>query len=139
MAYDSPHYTLGPIFGSFASFTCTAANKTGTTANIHDRIEFFRKIKLKGIKFLTRASGAAGARAFTKVTPKFLLTDGTNVLATCVCGTVAGVGTSGGINSTYSSVDADEELQIRLKLIQDGTATTTVAVSADMYIEYQDR
>ena len=144
MPYDDAKYKvrhmIGPILASFASaIKCTAANKTGTSVNVTDRIEFFRNIKLTGVKAIMRASGAAVGRALTKVTPKFIVSEGTRVCGTCVVGTVAGVGTSGGVSATYANIDSTEELQIKLKLTADGTATTTDQISADIWLEYQER
>jgi hypothetical protein len=142
--YDDPEYNvhlrLGPILASFASGAkATTGNKTATSANVHDRIEFFRNIKLTGVNAITRTSGAATGHALSSLSPKLIVTEGTRVCATCVVGTVAGVGTAGGISSTYADIDSTEELQIKLKWTGDGTATTMDQISADVYLEYQHR
>ena len=144
MAYDDAKYVtpqiLGPILASFASGgLATTGNKTGTTVNVTDRIEFFRKIKLTGMKAIVRTASAATGHALSALTPKFIFTEGTRVCATCVCGTVAGVGTSGGVSSTYANIDATEECQVKLKWTGDGTATTMDQISADIWMEYQNR
>lgn len=142
--YDDARYQVpqcwGPIFASFASaIKVTAANKTGTSANVTDRIEFFRNIKLTAVRAITRSAGIVGSKKLSSHSPKIIVTEGTNVCATCALGTVAGVGTSGGISTTYANVDSSEELQIKLKITQDGTATTLDSISADVWLEYQNR
>jgi len=144
MPYDDAEFNVnlmaGPILASFASgLKCTATDRTGTSVNVTDRVEFFRNVKLTGIKAITRSSGAATSAPLSKVNPHVILTDGTNVLATCQLGTVAGFSASGGISSTYPNADADEALQLQLLFKNDGTARTGDVISADVYLEYQNR
>jgi hypothetical protein len=132
---------MGPIFASFVTGTVVkaATNKTQTSAQGHDRVEFFQNIKLNAIKCIMRSAGAAFASAASDHSYKAYVMTSTNVLATCVMGTVAGVGTSGGISATYANVDAGSELEIRRKIAADGTLTTHSAGSCDVYLEYYNR
>jgi len=146
MPYDSPEFTVhqirGPILASFASaalkLTASETSKTCTSANVHDRVEFFRNVKLTGIKAITRSmellTGAISDNA-----PKVIVTEGTRVCATCALGTVAGLSTTGGISSTYPDIDSTETLQVKFKATGDNTAGTFGQVSADVYLEYVQR
>lgn len=140
--YDDPEYNVhlmrGPILASFASGAkATTGNKTATSANVHDRVEFFRNVKLTGVMALTRTASAATGHALSTLTPKFIVTEGTRVCATVSCATAAGVGTTGGVSATYATILSTEELQVKLKWTGDGTATTMDQISADVYLEYQ--
>lgn len=141
--YDDPQYNvyhmMGPILASYASgVKSTANNKTVTSVNVGNKIEFFRNVKLTGIKAVMRASGAATGKALTQLSPKVILTEGTRVCATVPLGTVAGVGTSGGVSATYATILATEEMTPKLKYTAYGTARTSDNISANIFIEYQD-
>lgn len=140
--YDDAQYTvkrqIGPIMGSFAAVLITAVNKTATSAQTVDRIEFFRKIKITDFSVIVRAAPDAGSHATPTFLPKAVLTDGTNMLATLSLGTVTGLCTGAGLHGT-ATVNAHEQLHLRLKYTADGTAQTMGACSYDAFIEYQDR
>ena len=142
MPYDSPQYVtrsmFGPIKGSFAAVLITAANKTATSVNTNDRIEFFRKVKITGFKTIIVTAPDATAHATPAFLPHAVLSDGTNMLATCPLGTVAGLGTIGGMAAS-PNVDALENLQLQMKYTADGTLQTMGACSYEAYIEYQER
>jgi hypothetical protein len=141
--YDDAMYTvplmMGPLLGSFASVIVTGTNKTATSVNVTDRAEFFRNIKVTGFKVITRASAAATAHAASTFSYKAILSEGTRVVATAALGTVAGIGTSGGVSATYANIDSTEELQLRWKIGNDGTAVTHAILSYDAWIEYKHR
>jgi len=148
MSYDDAQYRVkqifGPLFASCASaalkVTNSATLKTATSANVTDRVEFFRNIKLVGIKTVTRSIGiVGGSKAISDHSPKVLVFDGTAVVASCALGTVAGVTNSGGVSAASPTIDSTDTLQIKFKAIGDGTAGTFDEISADIYLEYQNR
>ena len=146
MPYDDAQWQvrhiIGPIFATCASagikFTASATVKTGTLADSADQIEFFKNIKLTGIKAVTRATQLLTG-ALSDHSMQVVVTEGTNACATCALGTAAGLTTSGGVSSTYQNIDSTETLSLFFKGTGDGTAGTMGQMSADVYLEYQNR
>lgn len=132
------HQMVGPILASFGSGAkATAGNKTATSANVTDRIKFFRNVKLTGVRAITRTTGAATGHALSSLAPKIIVTEGTRVCATASVLTAVG-GTNGGVSSTYATIKSTETLQVKLKWTGDGTATTMDNVTAEVWLEYQN-
>ena len=67
MSYDDGRYTskkqYGPIWGTFAQVIATVTTKVQTSAVSNDRVEFMRKIKATGFKFLTQTGTTQGGSA----------------------------------------------------------------------------
>lgn len=145
MPYDSAEYTVhqifGPVLATFASalikVTASATIKSGTSANLTDRIKFFKNVKITGMRTISRAvSMLTGAVSDHNL--RVCLYNTTGIIGSCAIGTVAGVSTAGSVSST-AHADAGEQCQLKLKATGDGTAGTFDQVSADVYIEYQNR
>ena len=146
MSYDSPDFRVqmqvGPIWGTFASgLKVTGASvETGTSANVHDRFEFFRNIKVLDFKVLTRDAAAATGHAASTLGYRVQLQRGSVVVATAIPGTVAGVMSDGGVASgTSANIDADTACSLTWKVTGDGTTTTQDSLSVDAYILYEHR
>lgn len=148
--YDSARYNvnqiLGPILCSFATaliaVTGSTTIKSGTSANVNDRIKFFRNVKITGMNAITRSVAiVGGSKLISAHNLRVCLYNTTGLIASCKLGTVAGVSTTGAISATaaLAHADAGEQMQIKLKATGDGTAGTFDQVSADVYIEYQER
>jgi hypothetical protein len=146
--YDAPRYTvshiLGPILCSFASallkVTASTTIKSGTSVNVNDRIKFFKNVKITGINAITRSSGMLTGKV-SDHNLRVCLYNTTGLIASCKLGTVAGMSTTGAIsaNAALAHADAGEQMQVKLKATGDGTAGTFDQVSADVFIEYQER
>ena len=149
MSYDKPQYTarhvIGPIFATFAAAIYISDTYVKTSATKQDRIEFFRKVKITGFRATTRAGGKSGADLAGHLTRRVCLQYPTTVttaatkVATCVIGTAAGLTTSGAVVAANAEVSANQQLRLTLWITGDGTASSMNAMSADCYIEYQDR
>lgn len=148
MSYDSPDFRVqmmsGPIFGSFAELIVTGASaETQTAENYTDRIEFFRNVKLLGFKVLPKVATTSGAAVAVGPTYRYQLLNGTNVIATAVflgSATDQGVVIDGGLRGgTFSHIDSNSALALRLAITGDGTIETYTAGSIEAYVLYEHR
>jgi hypothetical protein len=148
--YDAPRYRvnqiLGPVLCSFASallkVTASPTIKSGTSANVNDRIKFFRNVKITGLNAITRSVGiVGGSKLISAHNLRVCLYNTTGLIASCKLGTVAGMSTTGAISATsaLAHADAGEQMQVKIKATGDGTAGTFDEVSCDLFIEYQER
>lgn len=140
MAYDSPKYQAKQVMqirGTFAAILGTTAAKSATSANIDDRVEFFRKVKLTGFKALSKIKSDAGAHA-TSHTMHLRLCQGTVIKAAAVIGTVAGVMADGSI--VVSTLSSGTACNLRFNISGwDGTVTTLSPNELIAFVEYQER
>ena len=146
-SYDSPKFAVrkifGPIFGTFNTISATDAEttKVATCETKQDRIEFFRNIRLTGMKVTTIAGTARAGNVTSALVPKVYLAYTTPVtdtyIGSCVVGT-APLSTDGAIISGREEIDKDAQLRLIFKITGDGTATTAAACSVKMYLEYKD-
>lgn len=67
-----------------------------------------------------------------------LVFDGTAIVGSCGLGTVARVGSTGGLAGTPTIASSDK-VSIMIRSITDGTVGTSGAIAADIFLEYQDR
>ena len=148
MSYDSPDFRVqlmhGPIFGSFAALIVTgASSETKTSANITDRVEFFRNVRLLDFKVLPKVATTSGAAVCSGPTYRYQLINGTNVIATAVfsgSSVQAGAMIDGGIRSgTYANIGSNSEVSLRLAITGDGTTETYTAGSIEAYVLYEHR
>jgi hypothetical protein len=118
--------------------TASNTEKTGTSVNVTDRIQFFNNVKITGMKAITRSMELLTGAVSDNNVRIALTHDGTSI-ATAALGTVAGAVNSGGVVAALANVAAGTGLDLVFKATGDGTAGTFGQVSADVYIEYQER
>ena len=148
MSYDSPDFRVqlmhGPIFGSFAQIIVTGASaETNTSANLTDRVEFFRNVKLLDFKVLPKVATTSGGATQVGPTYRYQLINGTNVVATAIfLGSSVDAGTmlDGGIRSgTFANIGSNSALALRMAITGDGTTETYTAGSVEAYLLYEHR
>ena len=148
MSYDSPDFRVqfmhGPIFGSFAQLIVTgASSETKTSANITDRVEFFRNVKLLDFKVLPKVATTSGGATAVGPTYRYQLMNGADIVATAVflgSSVQAGDMIDGGIRSgTFANIASNSELSLRLAITGDGTLETYTAGSIEAYVLYEHR
>ncbi len=148
MSYDSPDFRVqlmhGPIFGSFAAIIVTGASaEVQTSANLTDRVEFFRNVKLLDFKVLPKVASTSGGATAVGPTYRYQLINGTNVVATAVflgSSVDAGAMKNGGIRSgTFANIGSNSELALRMAITGDGTTETYTAGSIEAYVLYEHR
>ena len=148
MSYDSPDFRVqlmhGPIFGSFAALIVTgASSETKTSANLTDRVEFFRNVKLLDFKVLPKVATTSGGATCSGPTYRYQLVNGSDVVATATfTGSSADAGTmlDGGITSgTFANIGSNSALALRLAITGDGTTETYTAGSIEAYVLYEHR
>lgn len=144
MSYDDGRYQskklYGPIFGSFANQIATTTTKAATSANTTDRIQFFRKIKATGFKFLTKTGTSQGGSA-TDYTYSVRLMAGSDIIATAPLSGTSDAGTMANgvlVTSNVSKIGANEALSLVWRITPNGTAHTSLAMSGEAYLEYQE-
>ena len=144
MSYDDGRYQskkqYGPIFGSFAQVIATVTTKVQTSSNVTDRVEFMRKIKATGFKFLTK-TGTSQAGSAADYTYSVRLMAGSDIIATApLLGTAdAGVMADGVlVASNVSKIGAGEALALAWRITPNGTAHTSALMSGEAYLEYQE-
>lgn len=141
MAYDNPKYQVKQERAlrkaTFAASTGTTADMTATAAATSDRIQFFQKIKLTGVKAIPEVPPDAGSQT-TDQAFKLILTDGSLVFARTQIGTVAGVMATGSIINANISAGL---ILYHMMAISDqrGTATTYAPGAMWSWLEYQER
>lgn len=151
MAYDDARYQarhfFGPLHCTIGSpvFTYTTAGlagavvyQTATSTAVNDRRQFFKNIKLLGVSAILRHVDMAGARLIKDHKFTALVFDGTAIVGSCGLGTVARVGSAGGVSGT-PTIDSSDKVSIQIRCVSDGTVGTSGAISADVFLEYQDR
>lgn len=145
MTYDDPQFNVsiayGPIFGSFSQVIHTTSTKAETSANTTDRHEFFRKIKVTDFKVLPKTGITQGGNA-ASITYSIRLMAGADIIATAVLKGTEDAGTMVEgvvVSSNASKIDADEALQLVLRITPSSTAHTSTANSVEAFIEYQNR
>jgi hypothetical protein len=144
MSYDEGRYLTkqmlpmykatyaGALLGTIATNT-----NVQTSAILSDRIKFFQKIKVTGMKYIPEVAPDAGSHA-TSMTTSFVLTDGTTAFARARPGTVAGVVTDGSILS--ANIAAGKQLQLDAQVTTwDGTVQTMAPGGGWVQLEYQER
>ena len=144
MSYDDGRYTskkvYGPILGSFAQQIATTTTKVVTSVNTTDRVEFFRKIKVKGFKFLTK-TGTSQAQLAAGYTYSVRLMAGSDIIATAPLKGTAENGTMAEgvlVSSNASKIGANEALSLVWRITPNGTAHTSALMSGEAYLEYQE-
>lgn len=144
MSYDDGRWqskkVYGPIFGSFAQQIATTTTKVQTSANTTDRVEFFRKIKVTGFKFLTK-TGTSQAQLAAGYTYSVRLMAGADIVATAPLKGTAEDGTMAEgvlVTSNISKIGANEALALVWRITPNGTAHTSSPMSGNGYIEYQE-
>lgn len=144
-SYDSPKFAVrkifGPIFGTFPATAATTAEDTKVCTCLikSDRFEFFRNIRLTGMKVTTVSGTHRTSNVTSHLVPKLFLTNdglGTDI-GSCTVGTAL-LSTDGVIHPDYVEVNKDTKLRMSFKIVGDGTATTIAACSVKMYLEYKD-
>lgn len=144
MSYDEGRYQTkqmlpmykatfaGGILGTVATNTSVQ-----TSAIVSDRIQFFQKIKVKGMKYNAEVAPDAGAHA-TSMTTSIVLTDGTTAFASANPGTVAGVVVDGTVLS--ANIAAGKALRLDAWVTTwDGTVATFAPGGGWVQLEYQER
>lgn len=143
MTYDDQRYhtpqvwpmykaTFGEILGSSIGSTLTQ-----TSAIVSDRIQFFKAIKLIGMKLIPETAPDATTHA-SSMTTKFVLTDGTTAFARGEVGTLTGVLANGSILS--ANIAAGKSLRLDAEVTGwDGTVNSVVPGSVWVQLEYQER
>ena len=144
MSYDDGRYTskkmYGPIFASFAQQIGTTDTQVQTSSNTTDRIEFFRKIKVTGFKFLTKTGTTQGGDADAK-TYSVRLMAGSDIIATAPLKGTLDAGTMADgviVSSNASKIGPNEPLSIAWRITPSGTLFTSSLMSGEGYMEYQE-
>jgi hypothetical protein len=140
MPYDENYGQQVRLTATIASgVKCSAGvGKISTNADVNQRIDFYRKIKLTSFRCILKEIGMV-SHAVSTVQPRGILYDGTNVLATCILGTAAAGILAGGINSTYADVAANRPLILGCKTTTDGTLQTQGVVAFVAHVGYEQR
>jgi hypothetical protein len=138
--YDDAKYVTPFVYpmpkATFAAAITTATNRTATSANVGDRVEFFKNIKITAVRANVEVEPDDGAHATSNVT--YQVTDGTTAFASITYGSgAAGANTAGTVLS--ANVAANKGLYIDCILTQDGTAVTHSPGSLLVDLEYQLR
>ncbi len=145
MTYDDDRYLTNQMLPMYkATFAgallgTTATNTSvQTSAILSDRIQFFKAIKLKGMKIITEVAPDAVTHA-TSMQTSFVLTDGTTVFSrVTLTSTVAGETTDGIVLSP--NIAAGKELRLDAEVTTwDGTLQTVDPGSSWVQLEYQER
>ena len=143
MTYDDQRYQTPQVWpqykATFAEILGTIATNTNTqtSAIVSDRIQFFRAIKLTGMKLIPETAPDATTHA-TSMTTKFVLTDGTTIFARGAVGTLTGVLANGSILSP--NIAAAKSLRLDADVSAwDGTVQSVVPGSVWVQLEYQER
>ena len=144
MSYDDGRWqskkVYGPIFGSFAQRIATTTTKVVTSVNTTDRVEFFRKIKVTGFKFLTKTGTSQGGSASGKDYSVRLMA-GSDIIATALLKGTAEDGTMAEgvlVTSNVSKIGPNEALSLVWRITPSGSASTSAAMSGEGYVEYQE-
>jgi hypothetical protein len=143
MSYDDGRWTAvkqyGPIFGSFAQVIATTTTKVQTSSNVTDRVEFMRKIKATGFKFLTKTGTTQGGSQ-SGMAYSVRLMAGSDIIATAPLLGSADDGLMADgviVASNASKIAADEALSLVWRITPSGTAHTSALMSGEAYLEYQ--
>lgn len=143
MTYDDQRYQTPQVWpqykATFGEMTGTdiGSTKTQTSAGVSDRIQFFKDIKLIGMKLIPETAPTNNSNA-TIQTTKFVLTDGSTIFARGALSTVAGVLADGSILSP--NIDANTSLRLDAEITGwDGTLNSVIPGSLWVQLEYQER
>ena len=144
MSYDDGRFqskkVYGPIFATFALQTATSGTKVVTSINTTDRVEFFRKIKVTGFKFLPKTGTSQGQLA-AGYTYSVRLMAGSDIIATAPLKGTAEDGTMAEgvlVTSNVSKIGPNEAISLAWRITPNGTAHTSAAMSGEGFIEYQE-